>query len=212
MSLATYSGLLVELQRLITGDDVIASEIPTDTLSDILLLGQRKLYRDVRSRHNEKAFAAVTVTGNLAPIPADWEATSTIHFGKQALKPKPEDWIREHLQHNPTGDCAYFAEAGPSFYFAPAVADGTALQGRYFFRFDDLTADNIAVNTLYQKEPDLFIYAALSEAGEFYPVAQRLPVWGAKYESIKDKMNSAKDRAAYSGGRIQRTPSTRLLG
>jgi hypothetical protein len=112
MSMLTLSGFRVELQRLITGDDALATELPKETLDDILLLGQRKLYRDVRSRHNEKAFSGVTVTSNLAPIPADWEATSTVHFGKAALIPKPEDWVREYLQTGATGDCSYFAEAG----------------------------------------------------------------------------------------------------
>lgn len=206
-----YPGLLNELNRLITGDDALASEIPRSTLEAVLLLGQRKLYRDVRSRHNEKAFPSVTVTGNLAPIPADWEATSTVHFGKDALLPRSEDWVRSYLQGNPTGDCIYFAEAGSSYYFAPAVTDGTALQGRYFHRNDDLTAANIASNALYQAEPDLFLYAALSESGEFFPVGQRLQVWEAKYRSIVDRINNAKDRAAYSGGRIQRTPSARVM-
>lgn len=206
-----YAGLLNELHRLITGDDSLSSEIPSATLESVLLLGQRKLYRDVRSRHNEKVFASVVATNNLAPIPSDWEATSTVHFGKDALLPRSEDWVRSYLQGNPTGDCIYFAEAGDSYYFAPAVADGTAVQGRYFCRFDDLTAENIASNALYQAEPDLFLYAALSESGEFFPVGQRLQVWEAKYQGIVGRINNAKDRAAYSGGRIQRTPSARVM-
>ena len=212
MSITTYPGLLVELQRMITGDDALATEIPSDTLADIVLLAERKVYRDVRSRHNEKAFAALTVTNNLAPIPDDWESTSTIHFGKSALRPKPEDWMRERLQRNPTGACLYFAEAGASFYFMPAVADATAVQGRYFFRFPALSADTIAANTLYQQEPDLFLYAALAESGEFFPVGNRLQIWESKYQRIKDTVNNAKSRAAYSGGRIQRTASTSLIG
>ena len=210
MSLATYSGLLVELNRLITGDDSNASELPQNTLEAVLLLGQRRVYREVRSRHNEKAFSSVTVTSNLAAIPADWESTSVIHFGGFALTPKSEDWIRDYLQSAPSGECQYFAEAGGSFYFAPAVTNGTAVQGRYFYRFDDLTAANIAANTLYQKEPDLFLYAALAESAEFFPVGQRIQVWEAKYRGIVDAINNAKDRAAYSAGRIQRTSSARM--
>lgn len=213
MSLTTYSGLLVELHRLISGDDANSStEIPYSTIEDVLLLGQRRVYRDVRSRHNEKAFSSVTVTGNLATIPADWEATSTIHFGKEALIPKPEDWIRSYIEAGAAGECRYFAEAGGSFYFGPAVANSTAVQGRYFCRYDNLAEANISANTLYQKEPDLFLYAALAESGEFFPVGARLQVWESKYRGIVDTLNNAKNRAAYSGGRITRTPSTRLIG
>jgi hypothetical protein len=92
------------------------------------------------------------------------------------------------------------------------VENNTTVQRRYFFRFDDLTEANLSANTLYLKEPDLFLYACLSESGEFFPVGQRLQVWEAKYQSIVTRINGAKDRAAYSGGRIQRTPSTKLIG
>ena len=208
----TYTGFLVELQRLITGDEANASNLTSETLESIMAFGQRKLYRDVRSRHNEVAFSSLAVSGNLATIPADWEATSVIHFGEHALIPKPEDWVRDYLQSNAAGDCMYFAEAGGSFYFAPEVADGTFVQGRYFARLDDLTDDNIAANALYQAEPDLFLYAALSESAEFFPIGARLQLWEAKYQRIVDRLNSAKDRAAYSAGRIQRQASTRLIG
>lgn len=208
--IASYADLLTQVTRLIDGDDVSVSSIAIATLDQVIAQAERRVYREVRSRHNEKAFSGVTVTSNLAPLPADFEACSTVHFGGKALIPMPEDWVREYLDNGATGECLYFAEAGPSLYFGPAVANGTAVQGRYFCRLPDLSAATLPTNALMAAEPDLFVYAILVEAAPFF---SREPMyWDAKYSSIRDRINSDKNRAAYSAGRIRVRPSTSLMG
>lgn len=209
---SSYSGFLVAVNRLIDGDNVSASDIPTASLMQFVELAEKRIYREVRSRHNEKAFSALTTTSNLATLPTDFEACSIVHFGGIPLDPVPEEWIREYLDGSPSGDCEYFAEAGGSLIFGPTVADGTTVQGRYFYRHPDLTADTYAANTLIQKEPDLFLYATLLEGAPYMGQDNRVPLWTARYESIRDKLNADKTRAAYSAGRIKARPSTRLMG
>lgn len=197
---------------MIDGDDTGSSDLPLASLQQFVNLAERRIYREVRSRHNEKAFSSLTTSGNLATIPADFEACSVIHFGGVPLTPVPEEWLREYLDSNQTGECQYFAEAGGSFLFGPAVADGTTVQGRYYYRHPDLSADTYAANTLIQKEPDLFLYATLLESAPYMGQDQRVAIWGPRYEAIRDKLNADKNRAAYSAGRIQMRPSTRLMG
>lgn len=209
---SSYSGLVTAVNRLIDGDDVSISDVPLASLQQFINLAERRIYREVRSRHNEKAFSALTVSGNLATIPADFEASSVIHFGGKPLTPVPEEWLREYLDSNPSGECLYFAEAGGSFIFAPAVTDGTTVQGRYYYRHADLASDTYAANTLVQKEPDLFLYAAVAESAPYMNQDARLPMWESRYVAIRDKINADKNRAAYSAGRIQVRPSTRLMG
>lgn len=131
MSIASYSDLLVQVTRLMDGEDVTATELTLGTLNQIVGQAERRIYREVRSRHNEKAFSSLTVTSNLATLPTDFEASSVVHFGKAPLLPVPEEWLREYLNNGATGDCKYFAEAGASFMFGPSVADATTVQGRY---------------------------------------------------------------------------------
>jgi hypothetical protein len=211
VSITTFSGLLTELTRLIDGEDTSVSDVSIASLTSIIALGERRVYREARSRWNEKAFSALTTTSNAAPIPSDWEATSIVHFGGQPLQPVSEEWLREYLDSTPTGDCRYFAEAGASFMFGPAVTDGTAVQGRYFYRWPALSTTTLPSNTFFANETDLFLYAMLAESAPFFSQDSRVPLWTAKYQAIKDTINEAKNRAAYSAGRMQRRPSTPVL-
>lgn len=211
--IASYSDYLVQIMRLMDGDDVSASEISTTTLNQVVALAEKRIYREVRSRFNEKAFTGVTVTSNLAALPADFECVSVVHFGGKALEPIAEEAMREYLRNNPSGDCQFFASAGDSLQFGPAVADGTAVQGRYFCRLPDLTAATFSANTLIAREPDLFIYGALVEAAPFFTAAaNQAQVFMAKYAAIKDAINLASERVAGNAGRVQRSNSARLLG
>ena len=208
--IASYSDYLVQITRLIDGDDVTASEVANGTLEQIVGLAERKIYRDVRSRFNEKAFLGVTVTGNLAALPADFEAISVIHFGKQALTPKAEEWLRERANHS--GECRHFAAAGDALTFGPSVADNTVVQGRYFCRLPDLTAANFATNALIAREPDLWIYAALVEALPFFAgAAAQGQLFMQKYEQIKDRVNNDSARVATNAGRVSRSASFGLV-
>lgn len=211
--ITSFNDYMIQVQRLIDGDDVSISSIAVDTLKQIVNLAERRIYREVRSRYNEKAFSSVTVTGNLATLPLDFEAVSVVHFGGKALTPVTEAWMREYLDCNPTGDALYFASVGDSLQFGPAVADGTVVQGRYFFRHDDLSQSNFGANTLIAREPDLFIYAALVEAIPFFPGAfNQAQVFLSGYERIKNAVNDASANAAINAARLTRSPSARLIG
>ena len=211
MSVSTYNELLTEVMRLIDGEDASITTIPVGTLQNIVLLAEAKIYRDVRCRFNEKPFSNTFVTGNLAAIPADLQAIAVIHFGKKSLLPLAEDALREYLQMQRTGDCRFFADAGTFFSFAPAVADGTPVQGRYFCSFPALSTSSYPTNTLFLANSDLFLYGALSEAAEFFPVGRRIEVWGAKYLSTVRSINYDKMMSSYSAGRMIRSASTVVM-
>ncbi|MES2958459.1 MAG: hypothetical protein V4792_09735 [Pseudomonadota bacterium] len=211
MSITTWPQLLEQLTRLIDGEDVTVSEVSPATLTQIIALGERRIYRELRHRLNEKAFASVTVTNNLAPIPVDFESTSVLHFGGYPLTPVAEKVIQDRLQWQWGGDTRYFAEAGANFTFWPSVANGTAVQGRYFCRLPDLNATTLPANALFLAETDLFLYGFLSQAAPFFGQDTRIPMWEARYVGIRDALNEAKNRAAYSAGRIQRRASIPVL-
>lgn len=211
MSITTYSQFLTELGRLIMGDEAALSELPLATMQQIISLGERQIYRDVKSRHNERAFSAVTVTNNIAPFPSDFESPSLLHFGSRPLKPVPEEVAREMVLNGASGPALYFAEAGTGFYFAAAVTDGTTLQGRYFCRLPALDAATLPSNALFLAEDDLFLYGCLAKAAPFIGDDKRIPIWAGAYREIKDAINTAHERAAYSAGRAARRPSTAVL-
>lgn len=207
----TMSDLYIEIVRLLDGDDPEISELPLETLSRLLVVAQRRLYRNVRSRWNQVSFSGVTVTSNLAALPADYEAPAIVHFGRQALKPVSEEVIRDYWSTS-GGSEIYFAEAGTSFTFWPAISDGTAVQGRYYARLPDLTDSNIATNQLFQNADDVFVYAALVESAQFFGAKDEMATWESKYESIVEDLNRHSQRSAYGAGRMQIRPSAAICG
>jgi hypothetical protein len=213
MAITTYSGLLVELTRLIDGEDVSGSEIPTDTLSTIVHFGELRIYREAKVRQLEKAFTG-TVTGNLFPIPADFMSSSIAHFGGKPLDPKAENELIERIANNPGGggDTKYYAQAGNNFMFWPAVENGTALQGRYFARLPDLQETTILTNALFLANEDLFIYAALAISAPYFGQDARIPMWEAQYQRILAEVNVMHHRSAYSSGRIVRSVNSKVIG
>ena len=207
--IASYSDYMVQIMRLIDGDDVSASEIATATLNQVIDLAQRRIYRETRSRYNERAFVGLTVTGNAAALPDDFEAISVIFAANgQALRPASEEWLLDYLACNPTGPCKFFASAGQSLKFGPALTDATVVQGRYFYRLADLTPANFAANTLVAREPDLFIYAALVEAIPFFAkAAAQGQMFLGKYGAIVGAVNLASANTATNAGRLARSNS-----
>jgi hypothetical protein len=208
--ITTYSGLLTELTRLIDGEDVSASEVPAATLAQIVYMGEKRLYRDLRTRYNEKAWG-ITTTGNLATMPADFIAPSVIHFGKAPLIPVAENTLLEYLEHAGSGQCKFYCESGPALQFAPAVANGTVLQGRYFCALPALSVSTLPSNALFAAAEDLFIYAALTESAPFFGQDARIQLWNAKYDAILKDLNRLSAMAAFGSGRIRRGTSTRAV-
>ena len=215
-----YSTFLVDLTRILEGDEVSPTDLPLNTLQQIIGLAERQIYRDVRCRWNQKSFAdaivdgttmQLVVTDNEAPIPDDLEATDFVHFGKKALLPVAHEWLIEYLQNAGTGDCQYFATTGASFKFGPAVADDTEVQGNYFARLPALTAGTAASNKLFQLENDVFLYACLVEAAPIFKRMADLPGWAAVYGATVDRVNKRTSDAAYSAGRMRIKPSTRVI-
>jgi hypothetical protein len=212
-NITTLARLYVEITRLLDGEDVTLSDVSVATLERLLVVAQQRIYRDVHCRFNEKAFDDVVVTNNLAPLPADFKDLSVIHFGRRTLIPVDEAVLRDYWASTGSGVEKYVARSGNDLTFWPAIADGTALQGRYYFAWPDLSdaTDNFADNLLFQEADDLFIYGCLAESAAFFGESEKLPLWQAKYLSIATELNKQSHRAVYAG-RLQVRPSARLCG
>ncbi len=216
----TWSEFLQELMRLLDGDETTPTDLPIGTLQQIISMAERRIYREVQSRYNQKAFSAsiiggvttpLVVTSNLAPVPDDLEQVSIMHFGGYSLLPVPEEWLRAFNYDAPTGDCIYFAQTGQQFTFGPAVSNATAVQGNYYYRLPALTNSTAASNLLFQNEHDLFLYACLATGAPVFKRFQEAPGWEANYQQIREAVNMRTMGAAYSAGRMRVNPSTRLM-
>lgn len=208
MAITTWAGFLQQLTRLLDGENAGTTTIAPNTLGQIISLGERRIYREVRSRWNEVPYTNVICSNNTAAIPTDFESPSLTHVGFSALEPASEEFV---LDRSLSALTKYFAVAGSNFTFGGPVADGTILQGRYFCRLADLSATTLPTNQLFLHEPDLFIFGCLSQAAPFFNQDTRIPLWEQRYSDLRDTLNRTHLRSAFSTGRLIRRPSA-LLG
>jgi hypothetical protein len=217
---ASFSAFLVEVMRLLDGDEGSPTDLPLATLQQIIELGERRIYKDVRSRYNLKSFGAalisgttapVVVTNNLAPIPDDFESCSVAHFGNQPLQPVAQETLLDMNVGGTAGEAIYFATMGAHFAFSPAVADATELQGTYYCRLPALDSTTAPTNLVLENEKAVFIYGVLVEGAPIFRKFNELPLWEKKYSDAVSQANSRNEKAAYSAGRMRVRPSTRLM-
>lgn len=208
MAITTWAGFLQQLTRLLDGDDISATVITPATLLQIISLGERRIYREVKSRWNETAWDAVVVADNLAPLPDDFEAPSLVHFGASPLEPASEEFV---IDQRRSSVVRYFAVAGNNLTFGGPAPDGDEVEGRYYCRLPDLDQTSLPLNALFIAEPDLFVFSCLSQAAPFFDDLKSLDLWEGRYASLRDTINQAHHRTAHGAGRMMVRPSARLL-
>ena len=211
MSITTYAGLLSQLGKMVAFDEN-ESDASIGTLQAVISLAETRINREARTGYNEAAISG-TVTGNAFALPADWRAASMVHFGGLPLEPVSPEYLREHLDGQPSGECKHYCvQGGRSLLFSPSVADGTAVQGHYFKALPALDATTTPSNALFLAANDLYLFACMVEAAPLYGFEDKLQLFDAKYQAVRDTLNTEHQRAAYSSGRIKRRASTRLMG
>lgn len=211
MAITTWAGLLSQLGKMVTGEGDNEGDASISTLTTVIALAESRIYRELRCGYNEATLSG-TVTSNTFSLPADYRSAGIVHFGGLPLEGVSPEFLREHLDGFPAGDCKYFAVQGRTLQFSPLVADGTAIQGSYFKALPALDASTAPSNALLAAANDLFLSACMVQAAPLYGFEAKMPIWNGMYMQIKDQMNEAHERAAYSAGRIKRRPSTRLMG
>jgi len=210
VSITTYAGLLSQLGKMVTFDEN-ESDASIGTLQAVISLAETRINREARTGYNEAAISG-TVVGNAFALPADWRAASLVHFGGLPLEPVSPEYLREHLDGQPSGECKYYCAQGRSLLFSPAVADGTVVQGYYFKALPALDATTTPTNALFLAANDLYLFACMVEAAPLYGFEDKLQLFDAKYQAVRDTLNTEHQRSAYSSGRIKRRSSTRLMG
>lgn len=211
MSITTYAGLLSQLGKMVTFEGDNPGDASIATLETVISLAETRINREARTGYNEAAISG-TVTSNAFALPADWRAASMVHFGGLPLEPVSPEYLREHLDGQPSGVCKYYCVQGRSLLFSPTVADSTSVQGYYFKALPALDATTTPTNALFLAANDLYLFACMVEAAPLYGFEDKLQLFEAKYQDVRDTLNTEHQRAAYSSGRIKRRASTRLMG
>ena len=84
--------------------------------------------------------------------------------------------------------------------FYPLQPDGTVVIGTYYKRFADIST---GLNALFNRHPDVFLYASLAECAPFLGEMTRLPIWEKKYTDLIEAANEQERRRITRGSKLQ---------
>lgn len=204
--ITSYTDLMARIQSLLDGDEVeLGGDFNSTTLDAVINMAENRIYRDLRSRYNQKSFTALTVTSNAVTLPTDLIAIEKIWITGRPLEPVSEEFLRKYNDNGSTGECKYYAQAGNQIMFAPALTNGTAINGRYYARLPALKTN--FVNAVFAAYEDLFVYAALLEGEQFWPTLETSK-FAMFYQDILKSIRHDEGQAIYNGGTVRVKPST----
>lgn len=166
---------------------------------DLILLGEKWIFRNVRAREMETALSGTIASGVLA-VPSGFRALKHARVDASpniVLQIKPAQWIYENYPSRSNGSKPKFiAVDGSNFVFGPYPSN-EAIAGTYY---GALTSVITSANALFTAHPDLYLFAALAELEPFLKNDKRVALWMGKRDEIKNDINREAMQGRYGDG------------
>lgn len=173
MSLSTYSDLKSSIANWLNRDD-LSNEIP-----DFIDLAENRIMHEVRLPTMEKTVLLNVSTSGYATIPNDFLEMKDVFWN---YKPLERVSLTEfHRYEGQQGTPMYFTRETFRLKFFPTPTQSSDDVMRMIYYYDvGRLSDTDSTNILFSTAPELYLYAALSEAATFLGTdASR---WEAKYQ------------------------------
>ena len=174
-------------------------EFDDGDLNDFIYLAERELERVLTVPYRE-AVTSVTVSGQTAPLPADFKALrrfTLLTDPKRNLQQVSPSVLDSNWSASATGCPEAFGIIAGQFWFAP-VPDGTyAAQIVYEQKITALT-ESTPSNWLLQSHPDAYFYGALVQASDFIADSARIGLYRSAFDNAIAQINAEGLRHRYA--------------
>lgn len=202
-----FSSYTAYRSNLLTWLDVGASDIGSTQLDDLIVLGENRVNREVRSREMETALN-VTIASGVAALPSNYVQLKNAYIDgtpAKKLERANVDYIySQYPTRSSTSKPKHIAREGSNFIFGPYPDSGYTVKGTYYQRPEPLAT---TLHALFTNNEDLYLFAALSESEVVIGRDNRLAVWESKYQNIKNMVNNEDFNEAASGGGLAIRPA-----
>lgn len=183
MAISTYAELQTAVGSWLARDNLTA------IIPDLIMIGEKWLFRKARTRDMETALS-VTISGGTATVPTDFLAIKHARIDGSPSKPlrvRPATWIMERYPtRSSDGKPGFIAADGSTFIFGPFPDSGYTVLGIYYARPAVIAT---SANAVFTANPDLYLFAALAEAYPYLKGDARVPLWIAKRDTILADVN-----------------------
>lgn len=147
---------------------------------------------------------SVALASGVAAVPADYVEMKHAYIDGTpitSVQRKPASWIyTRYPLRSAEGKPKFFARDGSNFIFGPYPDSNYTIKGIYYKRLTTIVS---SANALFVANPDLYLFAALSEAEPFLKNDKRIPVWMGKRDAIMGDVNGEDKAETYSGGPLE---------
>lgn len=172
----------------------------TSYIPDLILMGEKHLFRNARTRDMEAALSS-TISSGVIAVPADYVALKYAYIDgapTTRVHRKPADWIyTQYPNRTAEGLPKFIAREGSNFIFGPYPNSAYTVKGLYYKRLASIQS---SANALFTNNPDLYLFAALAEAVAFMKDDARVALWTAKRDQILSEVNGEDMAEGAAGG------------
>jgi len=197
MSIQTYSDLQTAVSNWLHRSDL------TSIIPDLIMLGEKRIFRDCRLRVMESALNGTIASGVLA-VPSDYlelkfaylDATPSIPLQRAS----GSQIYSQYPYRSSVGKPQLIGREGANFIFGPYPDSTYTVKGIYYAQ---PTSIQSTANALFLANPDLYLFASLAEATPYIKNDTRIPVWESKYATIVNDLHEADADEYNSGGGLE---------
>jgi hypothetical protein len=199
VSITTYA----ELKTAIVSWLDVPTATFTSQIDDLVTVGEKRLFREARTRDMESAISSV-IAGGFIALPTDYVAIKYAYIDGSSvcrLERRPADWIYQaYPVRTASGKPKYIARESTNFIFGPFPDSAYTVKGIYYRR-QALIANT--PNALFLANPDLYLFSCLAESESLIGRDDRIALWEAKYQRILADVNGEDRTEDASGGGLQ---------
>lgn len=201
MSLSTYAGLKSSIATWLNRTDLTAN------IPDFIALAEARISRDLRLRSQVTSATITTTAGTqAASLPTGW-----LEFENVTVVATPNIQLNyvniQHLdtrfpENDYTGVPVVYSIEGQQILFGPTPDSAYSVNVLYYKRLDSLSAD-ADTNWLLTYHPNIYLFAALSEAAPFLKDDDRVIMWETKYKNDCESLQRADTSGQFSGSALR---------
>ena len=198
MAITNYTTLQSAIADFLNRDDLTAV-IPT-----FIQLAEAQMQREVRHWKMEARVSGQQSGGDeYMQIPADWLETIRMHItgsGTSAITMTSRAAMADIRAKNEDVSTVlpyYYCHADSQFQLYPTPAEDTDIELLYYQKIPDLASNT--TNWLLSDAPDVYLYGSLLHSAPYLAEDARVAVWAQMYSAAVQNVNSASEKARYSG-------------
>ena len=197
MALSTYADLQTAVAGWLHRTDL------TSIIPDLILIAEKRIWRDVRCRQMETALN-VSIASGVAAVPNDYLDIKFAYVDSSPATKLTRCSASNIYEQYPTrtgsGIPKLIAREGSNFIFGPYPGSGYTLKGIYYAQ---LTSIQSTANALFTKYPDLYLFASLAEAASYIKDQEAIQHWNEKFQAVKEMIRLYENNEYGSGGGLQ---------